>query len=244
MFKPTDLVALDHNKHGSLRLAAVTDYNFAAKSHAVPVAGSEFLHAAREYPIVFIRREDGSFMPTVMLGFRVDENLFLSPDSRWEAHYIPFFIRRYPFVAVDVENNTDAVVCLDETALPSLRSDTGMPLFTDGKPSQQLQDLINRLSEFRDEGLRVAQWSKLLADQNLFKEVSAKADLSNGESVTMEGMWVIDDSKLASLPAALVHEWVGNGLLALVYAHLLSLGNLQVLAAKLGARAANAPAAL
>lgn len=231
MFDINNLVALDINLHSGVKIAPVTDYSFAKDYHAVPVAGTEFSNVAKDYAIVFMQREDGSFIPTAMLGLRPSENLFIDEKGGWNARYIPFFVRRFPFVAAETEGD-NAIVCIDKTAMEKLSSPTGMALFENGEPSADMKQMASNLFAFRDEGDRVAQWSKLLNDRELFKQVNATAELPDGKKLTMEGMWVVDDEKLRKLPGAVIKTWLENGLLSLVHAHLLSLGNLQILAEK------------
>ncbi|MBV1774229.1 SapC family protein [Burkholderiaceae bacterium DAT-1] len=235
--KQENIKPVNSESHSKLKLGPVTDFRFAAEVHAIPVIGSEFNDLAREFPIVFAQAGDNSYVPTVMVGLRPNQNLFIKADGSWDARYVPHFVRRYPFVTVEVENN-DALICIDEAAADKLSAEDGFALYEaaeDGKfkPTEAMQQWASVLFRMRDEGKQVAEWTKLLADANLFKQVSASADLPDGEKVSMDGMFVIDEEKLRQLPADKAHAWLSNGLLALVYAHLVSLANLQNLATRL-----------
>ena len=70
--------------------------------------------AASEYAIVFAGTGD-EIMPAAILGLRGDENLYLSADGRWDANYMPAFVRRYPFVFSTSEDGTKFTLCIDET---------------------------------------------------------------------------------------------------------------------------------
>lgn len=235
MYRPENVVPVDPAVHSSLKLGPVTSHVFASQVHAVPLASSEFGNAAREYPIVFLKHEDGSFAPTAMLGFRVAENLFVNAEGRWDARYIPFFVRRYPFLTVEI-SETDAAVCVDEIALPGLESTDGLALFDNNEPTEKLKEIAEALFSYRDECKRAAEWCAEVAKLDLFKQVSASANLVDGSGVKMDGMWVVDDEKLRTVPANVAHDWLRNGILPLIHAHLLSLGNLQVLAERVAAR--------
>ncbi|MFC4160946.1 SapC family protein [Chitinimonas lacunae] len=227
-----DVMPVDPTRHGDLKLGPVTDFSFANTMHALPVVGFEFIDAMRDYPIVFAVDENGAYLPTVMLGMRADENLFVDAEGHWQARYIPLYISRYPFVTSETPDN-QAVVCIDEAAIESLKRDDGMPVFEDGKPSERMKQIAQTLFALRDDAKRCAEWSKELADAGLFKQVSASAELPGGENISMDGMFVIDDEKLRKLPKETAYKWFANGLMSLIYAHLFSLRNLDVLVDRL-----------
>ncbi len=69
-----------------------------------------------------------------MLGFRNDENLFVDENGKWDAKYIPAFVRRYPFVLAEAFEGSKKAseqmleVRIDET-FPGLNHEKGKPLF-------------------------------------------------------------------------------------------------------------------
>ena len=83
--------------HADISVKTGEDYAFARSINAAPLVLSEFTRALDEYPIVFTETTEG-LQPTVILGVRKEENLYVEEDGSWEARYIPAFIRRYPFV--------------------------------------------------------------------------------------------------------------------------------------------------
>jgi hypothetical protein len=82
-----------------------------------------------------------------------------------------------------------------------------------------------------------------LADAKLLMEANAKADFPDGKSMTWRGFWIVDENRFRELPEAKVKEWFASGELGLLYAHLLSLGNLAELLGRYTRGAAAAPAA-
>ena len=92
----TDPTPLTPSTHGKIKVRADRDFLFAKDTNAVPLTTPEFVLAARHYPIVFVGDE---LVPTAALGFRPDQNLFVSEDGNWERRcYIPAYVRRYPFI--------------------------------------------------------------------------------------------------------------------------------------------------
>src|SRR6185503_7027317 len=111
------------------------NYSFSAGINAVPLMAVEFLRAATEYAIVFANVRD-DILPAAVLGVRPDQNLFLSEDSKWQAKYIPAFIRRYPFVFSATNDHKTVTLCTEEMHPGLNKEGRGQRLFgDDGKPS-------------------------------------------------------------------------------------------------------------
>ncbi|GAB3242187.1 SapC family protein [Chitinimonas naiadis] len=233
-----DVVPLDAKQHADLRLSLAQNYVYASQVHAVPVVGGEFNNLLREYAIVFAESGDDTYTPTVMLGLKTEENLFVDADGKWDAQYVPFFVRRYPFVTVEVENN-DAVLCIEETAARGIQREEDALVFENGQPSEAMKQFANLMFQSRDDANRSREFGTELGKAGLLRQVSASAQLPSGETVSMDGMWVVDEEKLRALPGAKAEEWLKNGMLSLIYAHLFSLSNLEGLVTRLQARVAN-----
>jgi hypothetical protein len=86
------------DQHAAYRLVSKPDFKFAAKTNAVPIMASEFVAAARHYPIVFAGTP---VMPAAVLGFE-QFNLFVDDEGLWQDSrtYIPAYVRRYPFTFI------------------------------------------------------------------------------------------------------------------------------------------------
>ncbi|QNM97315.1 SapC family protein [Chitinimonas koreensis] len=233
-----DVAPVDAQKHADLKLSLADNFAFAAKVHAVPVVGGEFSSLMREYPIVFAQTGEDSYAPTVMLGLKAEQNLFVDADGKWDAQYIPFFVRRYPFVTVEVENN-DAVLCVETGAIDGVRREGDANAFENGQPTEAMKNFAQLMFQSRDDANRSTEFAAELAKLGLLRQVSATAELPSGEKLSMDGMWVVDEEKLRALPAGKADEWLKNGLLSVVYAHLFSLSNLQGLVERVQKRAAN-----
>lgn len=226
------VVSLDSNAHKDLKVKPQTGFGFAAQTNSVPVVGLEFADVGREYPIAFVKGQDDVFLPVALLGLRDNENLFINEKGDWDARYIPAFVRRYPFVPADTGKG-EVVICLDEAA-DCLSKDEGQALFEDGKPSAALQNVIKLMQDYQAHALRTQEFCKRLGEYNLFTESNAQANLPDGSTFRLSGLYVIDEKRLQVLDKDKIHGLVGNGELGLVYAHLMSLGNLQRLVEKLG----------
>lgn len=227
-----NVVAIDPKKHADLKLSLAGNFKFAAEAHAIPLVGGEFPTAMLEYPIVFAQTGEKSFAATAMVGLKNGQNLFVSADGKWDAKYIPFFARRYPFVTVEVEPD-DAVICIEETAIADVRREEDPNVFDGEVASEPMKEFAQLMFQSRNDARSTSTFIDELAKLDVLRQVSANADLPNGQKISMDGMWVVDDEKLRALPIEVTGPWIQDGRMSLVYAHLFSLTNLQNLVDKL-----------
>jgi hypothetical protein len=217
------VVALNDQAHAALRVKPVTRFAYAQKSNSVPILAAEFADCAREYPIVFARGDQGT-VPAVLLGLREQENLFVNADGEWDARYVPAFVRRYPFVP-GKDGQGQLVVCIDEAA-PCFDQQEGEPLFAEGKPTKQLEHAMNFLRDFQQGAEMTEALGARLDALGLLRDADSVAQLKDGSQFRLSGLRVVDEAKLRALDQATVMELFSNGTLGLIYAHILSLGNL------------------
>ena len=120
-------VALNREVHKNFKIAPSNDFKFAAKTNSIVLTRIEFIEAAKEYPIVFAKVSDEVIVPVALLSLRNDENLYVNKEGKWDARYIPAFVRRYPFVLAE-NDGQQFTVCIDE-ASPGLNEKDGQALF-------------------------------------------------------------------------------------------------------------------
>jgi hypothetical protein len=223
------VVALDRQAHVRLKIRPSDNFLFTADAALIPLLTAEFGPACREYPLAFMRESSTSeVIPVAMTGMPQGKNLFVDASGRWQARYLPAYVRRYPFVFVETtpENCT---VCIDPTS-KCLDETQGEPLFgPDGEPSNILKDVIKALSDYQNMTRATRTFMGRLAAANILMAANAKADLPDGRSLLWSGFWIVDEAKFRQLPEATVKEWFSTGELGLIYAHLLSLANLSEL---------------
>jgi hypothetical protein len=220
------------------RIAPLHHYGFASQLNSLFLAGAEFADACKEYPIVFTSvgaEGNTKIVPVAMMGLREGENLFVQADQSWDARYIPAFVRRYPFVLAELPGQ-QLGVCLD-TAYPGFGDKEGEALFDDaGANTPFLQNALDFLNRYQIEHMRTERFCKHLADNGLLVEMSAKAELKDGSSYLVNGLMVVDEQKLLALPDEKALQVFRAGELSWVYAHLMSLPNLNGLIDRLSKR--------
>jgi hypothetical protein len=152
----------------------------------------------------------------------------LGSDGRWVARYVPAVLRAYPLglVAVDEQRYS---ICVDAKA-DALSDVEGERLFDDaGEPSAYLANAQQFLEEIERETQRTRQFSRRLLDLDLLRPMRFDATLPDGNKLSVDGFFTVDDEKLAALPDAAVVELHRGGMLALIDAHRISLGQMRAL---------------
>ena len=75
------IAPLNRDRHRKLRLRMADDKaRYASSTHYVPIAGTEFYQAARDFPVLF-SGGGGEGGPIALLGLREEENLFVEEDG-------------------------------------------------------------------------------------------------------------------------------------------------------------------
>ncbi len=235
-------VLLNRDTHRGRRIRPSPGFGFARKANALFVAAVEFNEACKEYAIVFARQPGGKVTPVVVLGLRAEENLFIDAQDRWTAAYVPAFVRRYPFVLAELGGDSLGV-CIDE-AFAGLNDAEGEALFDEqGGNTPFLQNALDFLQRYQQEYQRTEAFCQRLEQAGLLTEMSARANLVDGRSFTVQGLMVVDEQKLAAVPDDVALALFRSGEAHLVSMHLLSLSNLGRLVDRVAPADAAAPTA-
>ncbi len=238
-------VPLNRADHRDLRIRPMPGVGFASKAHSVPLTGVEFIQAARDFPILFAGNSEADAGPMALLGLRESENLMVDEDGTWEqGAYIPAFIRRYPFVLAEKpegQEGDDFTVFLDE-AYAGFNKDEGDRLFNeDGSDTEMLQNAVRFLGEFQDQVKHTQALMARLRELELLEARSIRIESSQegSKNLVLNGLYVVNEEKLQKLDADVVHDMFKKGQLAWVMAHLMSLGNIERLVARLNKHTAS-----
>jgi len=218
-------VPMSAHRHGNMYFEPTADYSFSIGLNAVPLMAVEFLRAATEYAIVFTNAGD-DVLPAAVLGVRPDQNLFVSEGSKWQAKYIPAFIRRYPFVFSATDDRTMVTLCVDE-AHPGLnREGRGERLFDeDGKPSAYTNKVLKFLKEYQVHFERTRLFGKRLRELDLLEPTQAQVTTPKGEKLTLGGFMAVPRKKLRALGGDPLASLAKTDELELLYLHLYSMRN-------------------
>jgi hypothetical protein len=236
-------VALDPVVHRRHRLQRLTDYSIAREVHAMPVTATEFPHAALEFPIVFVAtggRDSGgrpAMTPAALLGLSHSENLYLD-GGRWDARYVPAYLRRYPFLTATLPGSGGVNVLVDES-WSGFGQVEGEPLFeADDAPAPALRKAMDFLERYEHEAERTRAFCERLGRLGVLKEMKADATFPNGEKVSVDGFHTVDEERLRAFPDDTVLELWRTGVLMLIQMHLVSIVNIRHLVNRKAARVA------
>jgi hypothetical protein len=194
----------------------------------LPLSYAEFGAACRDYPIAFVSGDAGkTFLPMAVLGLETQQNLFVTENGSWDAVvYLPAYIRRYPFcmtrVTVDGKEQAERIACVEKRAI----NDKGEALYdAKGDPLPVWEERRKLLFEYESDLVRSEEMCRTLAELQLLESFTMQAVPNAGKPVALAGMYRVAESKLVELSPDQLKALVQKGILARVYAHLISLNN-------------------
>ena len=216
-----EIVPLEKH-HRVLMMPSGTTPAFCRRINALAVSAGEFVIAARDYPIVFARNDQG-FAPVIVLGLEPDVNLFVDDAGDWDRTcYLPAYVRRFPFCLAN-----ERVVCVVRSYIDA----GGVPLYHAwGAPTPRWQAAQQLLAGFEADLARTTQMCAALARLDLLEPFSMQ--VTDAPHVQVGGMARVAEPRLRALAADGLKALVDPGFLGLVYAHLHSLENFSRLAAR------------
>lgn len=231
MFK--NLEPLDKKKHAALKYRPVNRYAFAANIPFTFLGGTEVAEAAKAFPVVFPGKDSKNMplLPIALFSFKKYENPFVSEDGDWQADYIPMHFRRYPFIFAAVPGRKNQFALMIDKDAPQLNMEEGTPLFDDqGEAGKIVTTARDMLGKFQQDIERTTRIVSLLEDRQML--VSKQFKVKKGETETaLRGFRVVDTGKLTALDDFVLAEWVRNGLMGIIFAHLHSLSNIKKISA-------------
>lgn len=220
------ITPLNRDRHRKLRLRMADDKaRYASSTHYVPIAGTEFFQAARDFPVLFAGG-DGAGGPIALLGLREGENLFVEDDGTWvEGAYVPAFVRRYPFILARGEGSQNLTVCIDEDFKGFSEADGSLLFDEDGKDTAYLARTIEFVNRFAAEMQHTQSFVKRLDELELLVTRNLRITDGKGRNFLLNDFRIVDEERFAKLDDVTLGELSRQGWLGWIYAHLISLGN-------------------
>lgn len=216
---------LNRTKHKTYGVNKVDHpFDFLKDWHFVPAMAGEFGVASGSYPIIFLGDKK---MPVLVMGLRQGTNLFVDEEGEFDSdHYLPAYVRRYPFVSASNTADQPSTVCIDVDAAFVVKKNPEMPFFDkDGEPTEFTTKAIEYVSAFENDARVTETFVSHLEDLDLFEQKSVRvADpKKEGSTVTLAEYWGVSEEKFSKLPAEKLLEMHHNGDLFTITAHLISL---------------------
>nr|VFJ57055.1 MAG: SapC protein [Candidatus Kentron sp. DK] len=231
-------VPISKQRHNDWSVKAGKDYTFASHVNSVPLVAAEFQAASAEYPIVFAGTEK-AVMPSVILGVREKENLYVSDNGLWDSRYVPAFIRRYPFVFASNDDGKTFTACIDEEYIGCNQQGLGERLFdSEGEQTQYLGNVLEFLKAYQVQFQRTQIFCNKLKELELLEPMQAQFEPKAGGRVSLSGFMAVNREKLKKLNGDKLAELARTDELELMYLHLQSMRNISEIARRMGAKTA------
>uniref|UniRef100_A0A486XL14 Peptide transport system permease protein sapC (TC 3.A.1.5.5) n=1 Tax=Rheinheimera sp. BAL341 TaxID=1708203 RepID=A0A486XL14_9GAMM len=251
------LVAINPQLHQHLRLQPANAGRHSEDTQLMPVVPAEFASMATQAPIVLTKNgQTGQFVAVALLGFAPGENLFYS-DNAWQGDYLPLQLQRQPFFLGQAEaaetptntstapnNKEDYVLCIDSDS-PTICQPTSIDdtryaqLFTEtGADSRYFQQAKSCLAELLRGEQQQQQLVQALLSYDLIQPLSLDIVFDNEQSTRLNGLYTIDQQKLAALAPDKLVELHQAGWLLPIYTLIASTAQIYPLIARKNRRLA------
>ena len=209
-------------------LQASGDFAFVRSTNSIVLGAVEFPAAMRFYPIVFTACEPAAAV--AVLGLEGDANLFVGADGSWRSgHYVPAYVRRYPFLLWEQPEKNELVLCIDAGSDLLTRSNE-RPLFANGEATPLVCEALAFCCDFHQQTTIAAAFAAAAKKEGVLVSNQARLGLVSGRQVTLQGFQIIDEAKFNALPDDVFLDWRHRGWLPLVYCHFLSMDRWRALA--------------
>ena len=224
------LAAVTFTQHAQMALSQNKSfYTFAAQDSLIPVVAAELPKLVPMIPLAFLPNESGYLLMAVA-SLLPGQNLYIAPTTgQWMGNYVPASLRAYPFRMVKPVDADQAVLCVIEDSGLLVPRGQGSDFFTeDGKPTQAIQDIVDFLSQIERNRVLTQLAVDALAEAGLLQPWALQTE-KDGAMVPVNGLFCINEAALNALDAATLHALREKGALALAYAQLFSMNQLEML---------------
>jgi hypothetical protein len=231
-------VLLDNVSHKNLRVRTGYRPGCGYDANVARVFPSEFCELQREYPLFFVKdAASGHFESFALLGFSEGENLYLDANG-WDASYVPLAVQRQPFLVGFQAQQVDGVptqvpvvhIDLDH---PSVAEIDGEPVFLPhGGLSPYLERIESILGAIHQGHEASRLLSQVLVGLELIESVKLEVRFDDGTSVSLAGLYKIDEDTLSNLSASALETLHRQNYLRDIYLMLASLQNMPRLIAR------------
>jgi hypothetical protein len=220
-----DLMPLNSQDHANYKTRNTDQATWLVGAHAVPLTAEEFIHAGRNYPIVFAAAEQP--VPLALMGLNEDINLFVDDNGKLfdQNVYVPAYARRYPFMLAKLQPDSDELsLCFDPTSDLVGDLDEGNALFDGTEPSETTKGMLEFCKSFEEAGIRTQQFVDELNKHDLLMDGEVSIQQAGfDQPFIYRGFRMVDQEKLRDLRGDVLRAMNQNGMLALIFAHLFSL---------------------
>lgn len=221
-------VPLNPEQHKNTRIKQTGTLEHVKDSHMAPVFVYEFVNAALDYPILFVKdpnREETEFRSIVMWGLESGSNLFIKND-KWDGGFVPSALNCHPFTA-HVKEERVFIGLFEDSDL--VNEEEGERIFNDdGKESEWFGKTLEYMKRVLEHENISVQFCKELEKLDILVPQALNYTV-DGQEKKVDGFFVIDAKKLNELSDETFLDMRKKGMLDAIYAHLASLANINKL---------------
>lgn len=230
-----DLMPLNSRDHATWKSKTMDSAEWLKGQHAIPLTVDEFVQSQRNFPIVFSSGDNP--LPLALMGLNEGVNTFVDDKGKInEPVYLPAYVRRYPFMLAKLtQEGEDLSLCFDPTSGSVGEFDEGSELFdSEGKASEATQNILQFCEHFESAGQRTKAFIDELKKHELLMdgEISISQQDDPDKPFVYRGFQMINQEKLQEVRGDVLREWNKNGMIALIYAHIMSLDLMRTIFAR------------
>ncbi len=214
------LIPLSPSEHKNAFVDPVRAINDFREAQVVRLRVTEVGNAGCCFPVLFTKDPQQGFWDlSALTSLEPESNLFIN-GNRWQAVYSPLAVRTHPVRLAKFENNDEIKVALR----PEDLSESGILLYDDnGQPSDYLKTTEQALHEDLSGASATQAFCRHLESLELIKPINIKVLYQNASSRTLEGLYTLDQERLAALEDSAILELQKRGYLMAIHSMLTSL---------------------
>jgi SapC len=207
---------LDPSVLGGYGLKRGKGFSFSTTCHAIPISLTEFPLVQKHYPIVFASGDPP--LPLAALSLTRDENLFVDAEGNWaDDHYVPAYVRRYPFVLGEMPNENRMFLCVDVASDLVTNQNPDVPFFDGQKPTEIVNQALELCRRFHEDLVITKAYCLELQKQGLLRETQLNSTGPDGQQVVAGSFITIDPQTFDQLSDTVFTDFRRRGILPPVY---------------------------
>ena len=219
-----NLIPLSTSEHAGYSTRGSDTADYLVGQHAVPITADEFIHGQRSFPIVFSVGDNP--VPLALMGLNEGVNVFVDDTGKpHQPFYVPAYVRRYPFLLARLQPDAKELsLCFDPDSGLIGEYKDGTPLFEDGKPTDNLNNILKFCEDFETAIQRTQAFVSELKTLDLL--IDGEVSIQPGDAAQpfiYRGFRMVDEQKFRDLNGDQLRKINQNGMLPLIIAHLFSL---------------------
>jgi hypothetical protein len=225
----TSWTVISSSEHADAHWLPRQGYDFAAKQHVVEAFIDELPALLPHFACGFVKDSADSYKLIALLGLGGERNLFVDLEHNWLCGYVPAALSAYPFsLAKNPDSeSSERILCI---STEHLTDDPDSPEVFDaeGNPSSRVSEVLKFLSKCDNSLAQTRVAVKALDDLGVIQPWEMSISMGEGQDPKkISDLYSVDEAKLNKLDSSEVGELMKCGALAMAYAQLFSMHQIQ-----------------